>query len=445
MILGLVVALGLLIIVYVFRRSRPVPKKPVLAAEQILDALIDALVVFDIQGTILSVNKALLALTGFTRAELIGKPITVLFEASAVIQELRQRGTLGNHELYCRCGNSQTALVNINASVFPAADKEPALVIAVLRDVREIARHIEELNRQQSALEERSRQVSIEKNLLELANAELADERKAIMNIMEDLEETNLTLRKTEATLLQSSKMAAVGQLAGGVAHELNNPLTGVLNNVQLIKMQASQSDNFTMQDFKDMLDVVEQAASRCKHIVRALLDFSRSSTGAVQPICVNKIIEQAVLLLVQEMRLQNIQIVQELQPVLPPIVADTQLFQQVLLNLMSNAQWAIKKKGTGEGGVIMIKSGYNPQSGMVWVSARDSGIGMPQETLKRIFEPFYTTKQVGEGTGLGLAFVYNIVKQHKGDIMVESWPGEGTMFTIIIPAQNKDEGNTSG
>ena len=250
----------------------------------------------------------------------------------------------------------------------------------------------------------------------------------------EQLQQAYEQLKTTQFQLVQSAKMASVGQLAGGVAHEINNPLTGVLNNVQLIKMEAELKKDFSIEDFKGLLNVIEESALRCKKITESLLSFSRAATGKFVLLSLNELTEKVVTLINYEMKLQNIAILTELQANLPQVLGDPQLLQQIIFDLIGNAKWAIEKKMPKTSGVITVKTSYYPESRHVLISVSDTGIGIPPENLGKIFEPFFTTKPVGEGTGLGLSIVYGIVKQHSGDIKAESQFGQGAIFKISLP-----------
>lgn len=250
-----------------------------------------------------------------------------------------------------------------------------------------------------------------------------------------ELKQAYEQLTRAQSQLVQSAKMASVGILAGGVAHEINNPLTGVLNNVQLIKMIVAQKKEFKIEDFKEMLDVIEESANRCTKITRSLLSFSRASKGSYQQTSINETVEKVLVLIEHELGLQNIAIDKKLQPDLPLIPADSQLIQQAIFDIMVNAKWAIQKKAApGQGGTITIKTEYQPKDNTIFLSIADTGIGIPKEDIEKMFEPFFTTKEVGEGTGLGLSLVYNIVKEHKGTIVAESEVGIGTVFKISLP-----------
>jgi PAS domain S-box-containing protein len=241
-------------------------------------------------------------------------------------------------------------------------------------------------------------------------------------------------LKEAQAQLVQSAKMASVGQLAGGVAHEINNPLVGVLNNVQFIKIALAQKSDFKIDDFKKILDDIEAASLRCTRITRSLLDFSHASNGIRQDLSINEIVEKVISLTELEFKLNNIVIRKQLDPGLPLINGESQLLQQVVLDLLSNAKWAILVKAGKLGGAITAKTGYDAAARSVYLSISDTGIGIPKENMERIFEPFFTTKPVGEGTGLGLALVYNIIKGHQGKVEVKSGPGQETIFKVTLP-----------
>ncbi len=237
-------------------------------------------------------------------------------------------------------------------------------------------------------------------------------------------------LQATQSQLVQSAKMAALGQLAGGVAHEINNPLTGVLNNIQLIKMEMDDK-GCDPQTFKEILDVVEEAAMRCKRITTGLLDFSRSDKKSYQPTDLSMVVKKTIDLAGHDMKLDNIKIVSEFASNLPPILADANQLQQIFLNLINNARWAVKAKPDA---TISVKTYASSFDKTVNIEISDNGCGIDKEHLKRLFEPFFTTKKPGEGTGLGLSICYGIIKEHRGTVMVNSEVGLGTTFKITFP-----------
>jgi two-component system, cell cycle sensor histidine kinase and response regulator CckA len=267
------------------------------------------------------------------------------------------------------------------------------------------------------------------------AAIEVVEDITELKKAEDALKKAYTQLKETQAQLIQLGKMSAVGELAGGVAHEINNPLSGILNNVQLLKMEAVMKKDFKIDDFKELLEVIEQSALRCKNITDSLLSFSRASDGSFHPLSLNDMVEKVTGLIGHEMSLENIKFEKHLQPGLAEISGDPQLIQQVIFNLVSNAKWAINKKSGKSGGAIAIRTESEPGKKQVKLFLSDTGIGVSPENLAKIYEPFFTTKAVGEGTGLGLSIVYSIVKLHKGSIDIESELNKGTTFKIAFPA----------
>jgi len=258
------------------------------------------------------------------------------------------------------------------------------------------------------------------------------------MKIEEKLKDAYNKLREAHIQLLQAAKMASIGMLAGGVAHEINNPLTGILNNVQLVKMTIEKNKPFDLNEFKEVLDAIEESALRCKKITQSLLNFSRISKGEFKPVSLNEIILEVLGLMEHEISLENIVIKREFAADMPQVLGDQQLLQQVIFDIIANAEWAIRQNTAKAGGMIDIETAYDSQNKYVTLSISDTGIGISRENINRIFEPFFTTKPVGEGTGLGLSIAYNIIRGHNGAIEVKSQQGRGTTFKIVLPPATK-------
>jgi PAS domain S-box-containing protein len=241
--------------------------------------------------------------------------------------------------------------------------------------------------------------------------------------LLEETREAYETLRRTQEQLLQSEKMAAVGQLVSGVAHELNNPLTAILGYSQLLK-----SEELIHARGADYLEKLYKQAQRTHHIVQNLLSFSRQHKPERMPVHLNQILEDTMILREYDMKVHNIQIHREFEPDLPPAGGDANQLQQVFLNIVNNAVDAIQEKsGKGE---IWVRSSL--AGGRLCVEIVDNGPGV--QNPHRVFDPFYTTKPVGKGTGLGLSICYGIVKEHGGDIQVQNVPPRGACFTIFLP-----------
>lgn len=242
-------------------------------------------------------------------------------------------------------------------------------------------------------------------------------------------------LKDMQTQLIQKAKLAAVGQLARGVAHEINNPLAVVLNSAQLIIMATEHADNVNKEGLQEAIHFIEESVRRCSSIIKALLDFARPSTGQYFPCNINEMIEKIIVLIEYDLRVSNIIIERQLQKDLPMISGNFQLLQQALFNMFINSRWAIDKKQEKGGGKIVIITQYDENSKNVVVSISDTGIGIASENLERIFEAFFTTKDPNEGTGIGLTLTYKIIKDHNGDIDVTSELGKGTTFKIVFPA----------
>jgi len=241
--------------------------------------------------------------------------------------------------------------------------------------------------------------------------------------LLEKTREAYETLRRTQEQLLQSEKMAAVGQLISGVAHELNNPLTAILGYSQLLK-----SEELTNARGAGYLEKLYKQAQRTHHIVQNLLSFARQHKPERAPVQLNQILEDTLVLREYDMRLNNIAIRREFDPHLPMTGGDFHQLQQVFLNILNNAVDAIQEKGGP--GEIWIRT--EAAGSRLIVELTDNGPGV--QNPHRIFDPFYTTKPVGKGTGLGLSICYGIVKEHGGEIQVRNSPPRGATFTITLP-----------
>jgi signal transduction histidine kinase len=260
----------------------------------------------------------------------------------------------------------------------------------------------------------------------------------------EKIIERTRQLEDAQAQLIQSEKLSAIGQLAAGVAHELNNPLGGILGYAQftLEKLRKTVPDKTSQKDIDSYLRYVgdiELQARRCKTIVQNLLRFSRSSrTVEFDEVDVNQTIVETLSFVEHQLRISQIELNVSLGDNLPPIQGNSGQLQQVFTNLIINAMHASEP-----GAVVEVTSRYSPAlgefGGTVELTVSDHGHGIAREDLKKIFEPFFTTKEVGKGTGLGLSVSYGIVKEHGGEITVESGVGVGTTFTITLPVQKTE------
>ncbi len=249
----------------------------------------------------------------------------------------------------------------------------------------------------------------------------------------------NITeLKAAQRHLLQAEKLSAVGEVVSGVAHELNNPLAGVLGYAQLLMggpMDPRQQKS---------VDRIFESALRCQKIVQNLLAFARQHPAEKKYLGLNGIVEKTLDLKAYQLRVNNVKVLKRLEPDLPKTMLDFSQIQQVLLNLINNAQYSMSTH-RGQGMLTLTTS---LKDGMIHLEVADDGPGIPREILGRIFDPFFTTKPVGEGTGLGLSVSYGIVKAHGGRIWAESTPGRGTTLLVELPvlseAGEREEGAAS-
>ena len=218
--------------------------------------------------------------------------------------------------------------------------------------------------------------------------------------------------------------------MAAGVAHEINNPLGGILIYSSLL-MEGLPPDAAQRAD----LEKIVQETTRCQEIVKSLLEFARQSGPKKELIDVNRAITDGLLFLENQATFHNIEIIKELDTSLPPVLGNAGQLKQVFLNIMINAADAMQGRGA-----LTIKTFPSGDGKRVIIEFTDTGEGIPEDILPRIFDPFYTTKKVGEGTGLGLPMSYGIVKEHKGNIEVDTVMGSGTTFRVLLPVEYEEE-----
>jgi signal transduction histidine kinase len=227
--------------------------------------------------------------------------------------------------------------------------------------------------------------------------------------------------RALEDQILKTQKLAAVGLLAAGIAHEINNPLSGVVGYSKLLLEKPLEPQ------VREKVEKIAASGERCRKIVEGVLLFSRQREGGKRrPLDLSKLIDRVIGIGEYQWRMHNVRILRS-GLTSAELVADGDQLEQVLLNLLSNAVDAMPR-----GGRIRIR--LEREAGRVVLEIADEGCGIAPEILDRIFDPFFSTKDIGKGTGLGLAISYGIIKDHGGDILVRSQPGQGTTFTILLP-----------
>jgi PAS domain S-box-containing protein len=252
----------------------------------------------------------------------------------------------------------------------------------------------------------------------------LSDEKGGIEGVV--LSGRDVTdLKRLEEQLIQAEKLAAMGQMLAGVAHELNNPLTAILGVTELLRERAGTDDSIRRQ-----LELTHRQARRAARIVQNLLEFSRPASPQKKPLDLNNLLERTLQLHEHSLRRNNIEVNLHLPANLPGIIGDANQLIQVFLNLVSNAEQAIRE--VRDSGRIQIRAGRI--GNQVTITVQDDGVGIQPEALLKIFDPFYTTKRPGGGTGLGLSICMSLIREHGGNIEAETLPGGGSAFTIYLP-----------
>jgi two-component system NtrC family sensor kinase len=376
--------------------------------EQTFDAIGDAIAVFDSRGMLLRGNTAL--------ATHLGRTVTAIRSFGC-----KDVGFCGGGCPECAVGRAlagqrgRAEIVSPDGQIFSVTTcpvgggPDGAAVVQVAKNVTEEMRSARRL-----------RQMSEE---LSLTNARLlaAVDR----------------LKSTQAQLLQAEKLSAIGQLVAGVAHELNNPLTSVIGYAQLLEEEfiggSREGEARSTADLaKDMRRIAEES-ERAARIVRNLLAFARRQTAERVPQEVAELVNRVLALRSYELRLNGIELRTEFEPNLPRVIADGGQLQQALLNLILNAEQAMRGRTPRQ---LTVGACYDATAAAVELFVSDTGHGIDDANLSRIFDPFFTTRDVGEGTGLGLSICYGIVRDHGGQIVVHSKVGAGTTFSLLLPAR---------
>jgi PAS domain S-box-containing protein len=382
--------------------------------DNIIRSMIDTLVIFDSQGKIKMVNKATFDLLHYTEEELIGKPASILFAEGEVLfrkeklGELIESGKIRNFDTTYLTKSGEKIPVSFSGSIMRNVKGEIEGIIGVAKDMRKTQKLISELK---------------------AANLELTASKNAMLNMLEDLDESNRELKALQSQLLQAEKMSAVGRLAAGVAHEINNPLSGVLGFAQVLLQEIPEAN-----DWREDVKKIEEGARRCKKIVSNLLTFSRQQEFNLELADIGEVIDSTLSLCENQILLENIRIIKDYEKKLPKLRINIPQMEQVFLNLITNAIQAMV-----QGGELNISTRLGNGGNSVEISFADTGKGIEKENLSKIFEPFFTTREVGKGTGLGLSVSYEILKKHNGSIRAESeGEGKGARFTVVLPVEKK-------
>ena len=348
----------------------------------ILNSMHEGVFTTDEEGNITSFNKAAERITGFKSSQVIGMKCRDVLRTPVCKKDCPLKKVLKTGQTMCYY---ETNIVNRNNQAIPVST-----CLSALKDVK--------------------------------------GKTIGIVEVFQDITE----LKGLQERLIQSEKLALMGRLAAGVAHEINNPISGILTYIKLLsqKTQKGRFEQSELEKIKRYLTIIERETNRCGTIVRHLLDFARPAKPDIKPIDIKSVLEQGISLLQDQLKHQNIKINKEIASPLPKVMADFSQLQQVFMNIMLNASEAMP-----DGGELKISINAKEKD-FVTVELSDTGYGIPEENITKIFDPFFTTKaeKEGKGLGLGLSIVQGIIKDHHGHIDVKSKIEEGTTFTIKLP-----------
>ena len=356
----------------------------------LIESSVDGIIASDMKGNIFIFNKGAESLTGYTAEEVIGKsPIAEIYPegvAKEVMKKLRspEYGGVG------KLTPSQFNVINKAGMEIPIQLSATLIYDGMGKEVASVG-------------------------IFTDLRPRLKMEKK---------------LQETHVQLVSSEKMASLGKLAAGIAHEINNPLGGILIYASLMMEDLSEED-----PKRGDLARIVQEAGRCKEIVKSLLEFARQTEPKMEPTDINRAITDGLFFLENQALFHNIQIIKKLDPFLPSVRGNSGQLKQVFMNIIVNAAEAIYGSGT-----LTITTSHDAHRKTVFVEFIDTGEGIAEENLTRIFDPFFTTKDVGKGTGLGLATSYGIIEGHGGKIGVKSRLSEGTTFRIELPAYSETQ-----
>ena len=254
--------------------------------------------------------------------------------------------------------------------------------------------------------------------------------RQELAVAYKELAKSQRQLEETQEELIQAEKLSALGQLAASIAHEINNPISGVLVYAQLLAKKI-KSDKFSKEAALEYLSKMEAELTRSSRLVRSLLDFARQSPPTLKETDINDVLKRALDLAARSAQLQYVEVMKELDSSLPKVMADSSQIQQVFTNLIANAIEAMP-----DGGKLTLRSSISDSQ--VRIEVQDTGCGICSENMRKLFTPFFTTKSEVKGVGLGLAVAHGIIQRHRGKIEVQSKEGEGAIFTIYLPVVAK-------
>jgi len=385
---------------------------------QMIGAMTDGVILIEPHGMITKTNQATLSLLSFDEDEIIDHPIHKILsvskdrQAELSAEEMVQKhivdDVLTSTEAYLFPRLGEPIPISLRSSSVRDDDGKVTGIVLVARDLRPTM-----------------------KLLAEAATGE-AERRKR-----EELQHAYDELKQLQEQLIQSEKMASLGQMAAGVAHEINNPISGIMVYLHMI-MKDLEDDRIDKKQALKFLGDSKDELKRCSKIIKSLLDFSRQSHPRLTPVNLGGILDETFEILAHKAKLQDIEVIWNVDPGIPSIQADPDQLKQVFLNLILNAIQSMPR-----GGRLTIRAALADDN--VRVDIEDTGCGITAGNIGKLFTPFFTTKEKGEGVGLGLAMAYGIIKHHGGDILVSSFAEGGTTFSVILGCEKETKSTDDG
>lgn len=385
------------------------------------------------QNKIVSANRRLQELTGFLDRDLKDQSVEKLFPEGKSDQAKKIRSALFSKEMLNHSGfYEDMALLR----------KDGYLAFATLSVKALTATQTGGQNLAFCILHDMGEKKAMERDLLA--------KHWELKNAYEELERAHMELKSAQEALVQAGKLAALGELAAGVAHELNQPLSGIMGfSQELGKLLKEKFPDPTAIDFANE---ISKNSVRMKKIIQQLREFTRKSVEDFQEVEIPQVVEESLKLLDQQFKSRGINVNVQSNGKIPKIYCNPFQLEQVFINLFTNARDAIEATGKGSGNIEIFVQIKKNDARFIEVEFRDDGIGMNPETKNRALDPFYTTKEVGKGTGLGLSVSYGILSKIHGSIMIESDPGKGASFLLTLPvdyrtlhSQDEKEGTHHG
>jgi PAS domain S-box-containing protein len=396
---------------------------------EMFNASADAIFIHDLHGDIIEVNEAMLKTYGYESGEIADLSISDCSSgignynqesaAKWVKQAMEEGKVVFDWQARKKSGELFWVEVSLKRSNILGEDR----LIAVVTDIDEKKKISLQLDQYRNQLE---RLVQERTKELELTNAELKNTNKELSTQQIELKATLEKLQNAQEKLVQSEKMASLGLLAAGVAHEINNPLNFIMGGASGLE---DLIDHHNDTEIRTLLDAINEGVERATNIVSSLNQFSRQGESAMEHVNIHTILDNCLLILRNQLK-NKVEVKTEYSKETPTVRGNDGKLHQAFLNLLTNAEQAIENKG-----VIKIKTQILNKS--VVIKIEDNGEGIRKESLHKITEPFYTTKEPGKGTGLGLSITYGIIDEHQGTLNFLSEENKGTIVTVILPASN--------